>query len=109
MKILSIYPYTHISSAALMINGKLVAASPEERFNRKKMSTDFPINSINWCLKEHSLKLEEIDLIVIPWNPSINLNSVSGRWVNEMRWRGEMITNIAGNLLRLNNGAPPDR
>ena len=34
MKILSIYPYTHISSAALMINGKIIAASPEERFNR---------------------------------------------------------------------------
>ena len=36
MKILSIYPYTHISSAALMINGKIVAAAPEERFNRIK-------------------------------------------------------------------------
>ena len=51
MKILSIYPYTHISSAALMINGKIVAAAPEERFNRIKMSTAFPFNSINWCLK----------------------------------------------------------
>ena len=87
MKILSIYPYTHISSAALMINGKLVAASPEERFNRKKMSTDFPINSINWCLKEHS-QIGGNWLIVI-LNPSMNLNSVSGRWVNEMRWRGK--------------------
>ena len=36
MKILSIYPYTHISSAALMINGKIVSASAEERFNREK-------------------------------------------------------------------------
>ena len=43
MKILSIYPYTHISSAALMINGKLVAASPEERFNRKKMRLIFQL------------------------------------------------------------------
>ena len=46
MKILSIYPYTHISSAAIMINGKIIAASAEERFNRVKMSTDFPIKSI---------------------------------------------------------------
>ena len=52
MKILSIYPYTHISSAALMINGNIVAAAPEERFNRIKMSTAFPFKSIEWCLKK---------------------------------------------------------
>ena len=57
MKILSIYPYTHISSAAVMINGKIVAASPEERFNRIKMSTSFPSRAIAWCLKEAKLKL----------------------------------------------------
>ena len=35
MKILSVYPYTHISSSALMINGKIVNASAEERFKGK--------------------------------------------------------------------------
>ena len=52
MKILSIYPWTHISSAALMINNKLIAASAEERFTRVKWTTQFPINSANWCLKK---------------------------------------------------------
>ena len=103
MKILSIYPYTHISSAALLINGKVVSAAQEERFNRKKMSTDFPINAIDWCLKENNIKLYEIDLIVVPWNPQTNINHASFRWVNSMRWRGEMLTNIPVNLMRLLN------
>ena len=50
MKILSIYPWTHISSSALMIDGKLVCGSAEERFNKIKWSTDFPIKSAEWCL-----------------------------------------------------------
>lgn len=108
MKILSVYPYTHISSAALMINGKIVSASPEERFNREKMSTKFPINSANWCLKNNNLKWEDLDLIVVPWNPSININDVSNRWINELRWRGEMLSHIPGHILRALNGSPPN-
>ena len=36
MKILALYPYTHISSACLMIDGNIIGAAQEERFNRKK-------------------------------------------------------------------------
>ena len=107
MKILSVYPYTHISSAALMINGKIVNASAEERFNREKMSTKFPIQSANWCLKNNNLGWADLDLIVVPWNPSININNVSGRWINELRWRGEMLSHVPGHILRALNGKPP--
>ena len=41
MKILSIYPYTHISSAALMINGKIIAAAPERDLIGKKCQQTF--------------------------------------------------------------------
>tara|TARA_Y100000741_G_scaffold364471_1_gene355597 strand:+ start:4533 stop:6227 length:1695 start_codon:yes stop_codon:yes gene_type:complete len=101
MKILSIYPYTHISSAALLINGQIVSAAQEERFNRKKMSTDFPINSIKWCMKKNKISFRDIDLIVVPWNPQKNINNASLRWVNELRWRGEMLTNVPTNLMRI--------
>ena len=101
MKILSIYPYTHISSSALMINGKIVAASPEERFNRQKMSTAFPTKSIEWCLKKFDLALNDIDLIAIPWNPAININNASSRWTNDLRWRGEMLSNIPINIMKI--------
>ncbi len=107
MNILSIYPYTHISSSALMIKNKIVSASAEERFNREKFSTKFPSLSSSWCLKTNKLTWNKIHHIAIPWNPSINLNNVSGRWINDMRWRGELIPNILGHILRHLDGKPP--
>jgi len=106
MKILSVYPYTHLSSSALLIDGKIVSASPEERFNRQKMSTKFPILSAEWCLAEHNIDWKDLDLIVVPWNPMLNINNASGRWVNEMRWRGEMLTNVAVQLMRAMDDEP---
>tara|TARA_B100001057_G_scaffold175337_1_gene175994 strand:+ start:39190 stop:40893 length:1704 start_codon:yes stop_codon:yes gene_type:complete len=106
MKILSIYPYTHISSAALMINGKIEAAISEERLNRIKMSTLFPLKSINWCLKKCKVKLKDIDLIVVPWNPSHNINTASSRWINDLRWRGEMLTNIPIHIMKILDEEP---
>ena len=103
MKILSIYPYLTISSAALSINGKIVSATCEERFDRKKSSTNFPVNSIKWCLKNSKIKFEDLNKIVVPWNPQKNINDASLRWVNEMRWRGEMFTNIPTYLSRIIN------
>ena len=108
MKILSVYPWTHISSSALMIDGKLVSAAPEERFNRKKWSTDFPILSANWCLKKNGIKWKDLDLIVVPWNPSYNINSASSRWDNNIRWRGELLSNIPTNIMKAIRNKPSD-
>ena len=101
IKILSIYPYTHISSAALLVDGKIVSAAAEERFNRNKSSTAFPIKTLDWIFRSNKLSWKDIDRIVIPWNPQINLNNVSTRWISEMRWRGELLTNIPSYLMRL--------
>ena len=94
MKILSVYPWTHISSSALVIDGKLVASSPEERFNKQKLSTAFPIMSANWCLKSQKINWDDLDYIVVPWNPAHHIKSASLRWVSSMRWRGEMLSHI---------------
>ena len=107
MKILSIYPWTHISSAALMVNGQLIAAAPEERFTRQKWTTQFPIQSANWCLEQAKLKWKDLDRIVVPWNPGININSASSRWDNNISWRGEMLSNIPSNVMKaINSDAP---
>jgi carbamoyltransferase len=103
MKILSIYPYTHISSAAIIINGRIIAAAPEERFNRIKMSTEFPMQAINWCLSYSNTKWEELDYVVIPWNPSINTQYSSSRWTSSMVWRGEMFSHIPIQIMRAIN------
>ncbi len=107
MKILSIYPWTHISSSALMINGKIVSAAPEERFTRKKWTTDFPINSANWCLENSNLSWKDLDLIAIPWNPGLNISSASSRWDNNISWRGEMLSNIPSNILKATKNYNP--
>lgn len=104
MKILSIYPWTHISSSALMINGKIVSGSPEERFNKKKYSTDFPLLSAEWCLKNSNLSWDDLDLIVVPWNPMHNINVSNSRWDNSMTWRGQMLSHIPSNIMRAKKG-----
>ena len=101
MKILSIYPWTHISSASLMINGNIVSAVAEERLERVKWSTKFPIKSIQWCLKSNNLKFEDLDYISIPWNPSHNIYSTSNRWDNNIFWRGQLLSHIPSNLMKI--------
>ena len=104
MKILSVYPWTHISSSALMINGKVVTGSPEERFNKIKYSTAFPIQSADWCLKNNNLKWEDLDLIVVPWNPMHNINHANSRWDSTMTWRGQMLSHVPTNIMRAIKG-----
>jgi len=62
MKILGI-SNSKDSGACLIIDGKLVAAVNEERFNRKKLTKEFPHNSIKWILKEFNLSNKKIDAL----------------------------------------------
>lgn len=51
------------AAAALVIDGKLVAAAEQERFSRKKHTGDFPIDAIHYCLKRAGISIDEIDEI----------------------------------------------
>ena len=53
----------HDSAAALVIDGTVVAAAAEERFNRKKHCGDFPRAAIEYCLAEAGIALEDVDEI----------------------------------------------
>ncbi len=64
MKILGI-SNSHDSSAAIIIDGIIVAASEEERFDRIKHSKNFPINAIKFCLEKSSLLINEIDEVCV--------------------------------------------
>jgi len=55
MKILGISAYYHDSAAALVVDGKVVAAAQEERFTRKKHDYRFPQSAIDYCLAEGGL------------------------------------------------------
>ncbi len=63
MYILGIACYYHDASACLLKDGKLIAAAEEERFTRKKHDSSFPINAINYCLKEGDITINDVDYI----------------------------------------------
>jgi carbamoyltransferase len=62
------YILGHDAGAALLVDGELVAAVEEERLNREKKTSDFPINSVRWCLERAGIDFADIDVIAIPWN-----------------------------------------
>jgi carbamoyltransferase len=51
------------AGAVLIVNGKLVAAAEQERFNGKKHTGDFPIDAIEYCLAQAGVSIHEIDEI----------------------------------------------
>ena len=51
------------AAAALVVDGKLVAAAEQERFSGKKHTGDFPIDAIRFCLAEAGISIDEIDEI----------------------------------------------
>jgi len=61
--ILGISAFYHDSAAALVVDGKIVAAAQEERFSRKKHDPSFPIHAIEYCLTEAALEPGQLDLV----------------------------------------------
>ncbi len=64
MRILGISAFYHDSAAALLVDGKPVAAAQEERFTRKKHDPGFPEHAIRYCLAEGGIGLDDLDHVV---------------------------------------------
>lgn len=69
--ILGISAYYHDSAAALIIDGRIVAAAQEERFSRQKHDPGFPRLAIEYCLSEAQLTLADLDYVVFYDKPLI--------------------------------------
>ena len=69
MRILGLSAYYHDSAAALLIDGKPVAAAQEERFTRRKHDPRFPEHAIRYCLEEAGIGLDDVDHIVFYEKP----------------------------------------
>ena len=65
MNILGLNVYHADSSAALLSNGKIVAATEEERFTRVKHWAGVPLESIEFCLEKGQIGIRDVDAIVI--------------------------------------------
>ena len=61
--ILGVSAFYHDSAAALIVDGKIVAAAQEERFTRKKHDYNFPHEAIAYCLREAGLSPEDLDYV----------------------------------------------
>ncbi len=87
------------SSAALIVDGTVVAAVEEERFDRIKHSAQFPEHSIRHCLAAAGLNATDVDLVALP-------RSRSAAWLRKLRfaWSGRnTVSGLANYLSRERN------
>ena len=73
MIILGLNAYHADSSAAIIKDGVLIAATEEERFRRIKHWAGFPSQAITFCLKEAGITLDQVDYITIGRDPKAKL------------------------------------
>ena len=69
MRVLGISAFYHDSAAALLVDGKIVAAAQEERFTRKKHDAGFPDAAVRYCLSAGKLSAADIDHVVFYEKP----------------------------------------
>jgi carbamoyltransferase len=89
----------HDAAAALLIDGKLVAAAAQERFNRKKHSADFPIDAIRYCLSAAGIKIENVDEIAHgfdywPYRDIYSLDPLSSKLYGEVFSKDVLLTQV---------------
>lgn len=71
MHILGISSFYHDSAAAIVTDGRIVAAAQEERFTRKKHDDNFPRHAVHYCLREAGISMSQVDLVAFYEKPLI--------------------------------------
>ena len=74
--VLGISAFYHDAAAALVVDGRIVAAAQEERFSRKKHDPRFPRRAIHYCLEEGFVEADELDAVVFYDHPVLSLDRV---------------------------------
>jgi carbamoyltransferase len=114
MNILGLSFYYHDSSAALVQDGKLVAAAEEERFSRRKHDSGFPELAIDFVLKMGGITIHDVDYVVFYEKPFVKfermlLSAMSTfprsagvfkesmqRWISDKLWIKSMMARELG-------------
>lgn len=76
MNILGISAFFHDSAAAILCNGKIIAAAQEERFSRIKNDQTFPKEACYYCLNQANLSINEIDAVVFYEKPFVKFERI---------------------------------
>lgn len=82
MFILGISAFYHDSAASLLYNETIVAAAQEERFSRIKNDSQFPSQTIVYCLRQAGITLTDIDYIVFYEKPFIKFERIVETYVS---------------------------
>ena len=81
MKVLGISAFYHDSAAALIEDGRIVAAAQEERFSRRRHDARFPSAAIASCLQMARAKVEDVDLVVFYEKPFLKFERLLETYV----------------------------
>ena len=81
MRILGVSAFYHDSAVALIEDGRIIAAAQEERFTRKKHDAAFPKNSIDYCLAEAGVGIEDIDFVAFYDKPFLKFERLLETYV----------------------------
>ncbi|HVU14612.1 MAG TPA: carbamoyltransferase [Phototrophicaceae bacterium] len=97
MYILGISCFYHDSAAALIEDGKLIAAAMEERFTRKKHDNGFPKKAVEFCLKQAGITGADLEYAVFYEKPLVKferilLSTLSTFPRSDGVWRDSMVT-----------------
>jgi carbamoyltransferase len=114
MYILGISAYYHDSAAALVCDGRIIAAAQEERFTRKKHDPGFPEKAIAYCLAEAGISVDDLDRVCFYDKPFIKFERLLETylayapfgitsflkamplWIKKKLWMGELIKKTLG-------------
>ena len=111
--ILGLNAYHGDAAAALVIDGHLVAAAEEERFNRVKHCAGFPEQAARWCLADAGLAPSDLDHVAVSRNPRANLwpklrqsvrRGVNTRYLRARLANAARIRDVRGTLERALGG-----
>ncbi len=79
--IIGISAFYHDSATALIKNGEIIAASQEERFTRVKHDPSFPTKSIEYCLNEGKISLQDVEAVVFYEKPFLKFERLLENYV----------------------------
>ena len=76
MYILGISALYHDSAAALLHDGDLIAAAQEERFSRIKFDHRFPMQAVDYCLRQAGISTKDLDYVVFYEKPLLKFERI---------------------------------
>jgi carbamoyltransferase len=107
MNVLGVCHDVLICAAALVRDGSVISAIPEERLDRVKQSRVFPALAVKKCVEMGGLALSEVDEIAIAWNPGIDMETIPGGFLTR-RWRTEHLSQVPARFMHLLGGHATD-